>query len=165
MGGTNPEEPPSRRDIFEASLSGAQERPWIPRLRSDQPLPYHPLPRSLERFREEEGLENRDKRLQEVWKKLPHKAQPHHDQVSIDTMPIVEHAALTKDRAEKLTRMYEDELLMRVAEEEGSTPSEVNWDDFKRYAEEKEAGMYYSLVPVALTLITLISPRTLACLP
>ena len=139
MGGMSEEERPSRRDLFEASLSGAQERPWFPRLRSDPPLPHHPPPRSLDRFREEEGEENREKRLQELWKKLPHKTKPHTPQTAVESVPVTEHASLTKDRAEKLTRMYEEELVRRVSEEDGGA-SELSWKDFKKYAEEKETG-------------------------
>lgn len=59
---------PHKRDIFEGSYSGAQERPYIPRLRSD-PNPYRPLPHSLEEYRYEEGIEARENRLRKLWRK------------------------------------------------------------------------------------------------
>lgn len=133
---------PSGRDIFEASYSGAQERPFIPRLRSDH-YSYHPLARSLQQFRQEEGEENRDKRLHTLWKKLPHKGNHiSTKEIEASSVPVIEHAALTKERAETLTKIYEDELVRRCAEEEEDPSSPVTWKDFKKYAEEKEAGGY-----------------------
>ena len=70
---------PTRREVFEASLAGAQTRPFIPRLRSDPP-PYQPLPHSLVEFRVQEGRENREHRLKQLWYSLPKKQKLEHDE-------------------------------------------------------------------------------------
>jgi hypothetical protein len=45
---------------------------------------------------------------------------------------------LTKENAEKLTEIYEDELRKRCVEED--TVEAITWTEFKRYADNKEAG-------------------------
>ncbi|KAH8113244.1 mitochondrial carrier [Phellopilus nigrolimitatus] len=134
----------SGREIYEGSMSGAQDRPFIPRLRSDLPL-IRPLPRSLDNFREEEGSENREKRLHGLWKKIPH---PHRERLLREQdsishwVPVNDHVSLTRERAENLTKMYEDELLRECAEE-GDTSGPVTWKDFRKYADYKEAELWH----------------------
>ncbi len=52
-----------KRAVYDGSISGAQDRPYIPHLRSDPPS-FHPLPRSLAEFRNQEGREYRKARLE-----------------------------------------------------------------------------------------------------
>lgn len=143
---------PSGREIFEGALSGALDRPFIPRLRSDPPTTsFLPLARSLEAFRHEEGLDNREKRLHAVWKRIPHPRGSHHhthsharpdklDGVPSSWIPANEDASLTREKAERLTAMYHDELMKECALEEGNTLEPVTWREFKAYADYKEAG-------------------------
>ncbi|KAI5124933.1 hypothetical protein M0805_007360 [Coniferiporia weirii] len=138
-------ERPSGRDIFEGSLSGAQDRPFIPRLRSD-PSSYHPLPRSLDEFRNEEGSENREGRLHALWRKIPHPHRGNHAlkrESASDWVPATGHASLTPERAEGLRRMYHDELLRKCALEESDPSGPITWKDFKKYAENKEAELWH----------------------
>jgi len=140
---------PSRRDVFEGSVSGALDRPFIPRLRSDS-RPNGRLASSLEAFRQEEGRDLRKRRLQALWKKIPHNGNAEgHDisQSPLSSIAVKEHGPLDRDRAEKLARMYEDELMRRCLEaagDEGSSEA-VTWMEFKNYAFEKEAGMYCTI--------------------
>lgn len=136
--------PPSRRAIFEASDSGAQERPWLPRLRSDPP-PFHPLARSLVDFRRQEGQEERERRLRKLWTRLP-KRPPEEDvddEAIAKAYPVTHDGELTKESAKQLVKMYEDELFGRCREHTYSLRNRsVSWDDFRKYAEAKEAGMF-----------------------
>ena len=159
------------REIFDASQSGAQSRPLLPRLRSD-PLSssvIHPLARSLESFRKEEGVENREKRLHAIWKRIPHprrerkQLQQHHahsghvnrlDVASTRWVPATtgsaggqENASLTREKAENLVDMYHDELLRECALEDGDPTEPVTWKDFRKYADYKEAGKYRPFYP------------------
>lgn len=152
---------PTNREIFEASQSGkahsnsyvdsvmwvlntsvgAQDRPWIPRLRGDK-HDYFPLPRSLEEFREQEGRENRKARLQELWKRLPSLDHRATDASINDKEPI------TRDRAEQLRRAYANELLERCGKS-GSpdeTPQSIGWKEFKEYAQNKEVGEFSNFI-------------------
>ena len=152
----------SRHGLFDDVLSGKQQlRPFIPRLRSD-PAPFHPLARSLDEFRREEG-EDREKRLRALWKKIPHPTRAKHAESGANgnergsgqaTQDERFDAAvtkwepanarmhnITKERAEYLTRIYHDELLKECALENGMDPTvPVSWSDFKAYADYKEAG-------------------------
>jgi solute carrier family 25 (mitochondrial phosphate transporter), member 23/24/25/41 len=133
---------PSRREIFEATLSGEQDRPWIPRLRSDPP-PYHPVPKTLAAFREEEGRAERKRRLQALWKHLCKQGYHFHREAGSKTIAKVtgEQAGHTLEKAEKLRAAYEDELLSHVGGHTTSNvSSQIGWNSFKEYAEEKETG-------------------------
>lgn len=134
------EERPPGREIFEATITGAQPRPFIPRLRSDPPVyeTYHPLPQSLAEFREREGRAERKKLLYQMWKELPH---PEHYVPSAEKASLSGRAKLTPMKAEKLQLLYEEELLGSCGGHvEGNSASPVNWKEFKEYAEAKEAG-------------------------
>ncbi|THH11487.1 hypothetical protein EW145_g618 [Phellinidium pouzarii] len=139
-------ERPSGRDIFEASLSGAQNRSFIPRLRSDPPHYYQPLPRSLTEFRDKEGSEDREKHLHTLWKKITHIHKGKHpfkqDSIS-HWIPATNNASLTPEKAEDLKKMYQDELLRECTLEEGDHWGPVTWKDFKKYAEKKEAELWH----------------------
>ncbi|KAH7914187.1 mitochondrial carrier [Hygrophoropsis aurantiaca] len=131
---------PNGREIFETSLSGEQDRPFIPRLRSD-PSPYHPLPHSLLEFREQEGKVRREHRLRELWNQLP-KSQ--HDPACVEVVQAIQPGqALTRDRAEEMKRVYEDELIGRcVGHAANERPNHIRWTEFRRYAESKEAELW-----------------------
>lgn len=128
----------SGREIFDTAFSGAQHRPFIPRLRSDPPL-YHPLPKSLVEFREQEGREERERRLRAIWKHLP-RSESHVPNTG-KVMSVTERASLTSEKAEELKLMYENELLGTCGGNMSSnTTSPVGWKEFKNYAEAKEVG-------------------------
>ncbi|KAL5527348.1 hypothetical protein ACEPAG_6139 [Sanghuangporus baumii] len=145
MGAT--QDRPSGQEIYEGVLAGAFERPFIPRLRSDVPPLRRPA-RSLDDFRREEGLENREKRLRAIWKRIPHPRKTHHsylnsrleklDPVASNWVSANEDASLNREKAERLTAMYHDELLKECALEEGNTLEPVTWKEFKMYADYKE---------------------------
>ena len=133
---------PTRREIFDATLSGVQRPPFIPRLKSDPPA-YHPIPHSLVEFREQEGFVNREQRFHRLWMKLP-KRVPHHD-IDDDEVsrqyPVRNDHALTEESAKRLEAMYEDELLGSCGgHTSGFKRRVVSWEDFQKYAETKEAG-------------------------
>lgn len=127
----------SGRDIYNASLSGAQDRPLIPRLRSD---PTHPgFPHTLQEFRESEGRENRKRRLQVLWKRLT--ISPHHDHdFHMNSSDIADTDKLTQENAESLKMMYDNELLGHCGH--SATLSQIGWKEFKEYAEAKEIELW-----------------------
>lgn len=133
---------PSGRDIYEASLSGAQNRPFIPRLRSD-PSPYHPLARTLDDFRGEEGRENRKRRLQALWKHICKGGYNVH-QDNAKAIHQLDGLDLTPEKAEALRASYEHELLQHCggdrSEPGSSNLGHIKWRQFKEYAEAKEVG-------------------------
>jgi solute carrier family 25 (mitochondrial phosphate transporter), member 23/24/25/41 len=138
-----PEKCPTGHDLYESCLSGAQDRPFIPRLRSDPP-PFHPLPHSLLEFRQQEGKEERERRLQELWRRLPNSSYHGSDIAGSRKFPSGER--LTVHKAEEMRRVYEDELLRKCG---GHTmneqPNHIRWPEFRRYAEAKEAGKWIIL--------------------
>jgi solute carrier family 25 (mitochondrial phosphate transporter), member 23/24/25/41 len=124
----------SNRAVYDGSISGAQDRPYIPRLRSDPP-PYHPLPQSLVDFRAQEGREYRKTRLHALWKQLL-RALDTEDTDDSDAVSFpVGGAALTPESARQMRKIYDKELM-------GSCKSSghIGWKEFKKYAEDKEAG-------------------------
>ncbi|KAF7977433.1 hypothetical protein HWV62_3588 [Athelia sp. TMB] len=133
---------PTGREIFEATITGAQPRPFIPRLRSDPPAyeVYHPLPKSLAEFREREGRAERKKLLYQLWQQLP---RPEHYVPHAEKASLAERTKLTPMKAEKLKLLYEEELLGSCGGHvEGNSGSPVNWKEFKEYAEAKEAELW-----------------------
>jgi solute carrier family 25 phosphate transporter 23/24/25/41 len=131
---------PSGRKIFEDSLSGTQDRPFIPRLRFDSNLTYQPLPRTLEEFRSREGRENRKRRLRDLWHQLSN-LNHHglHANASAEGTPFGGTAtSLTPEKAVSLMTIYENELLGRCGGYMSDTV--LGWRAFVRYAEAKEAG-------------------------
>lgn len=147
---------PSSREIFEASYSGAQSRPFIPRLRSDPP-PYHPLPNNLVEFREQEGQSRREQRLREVWLRLPKRRN--HDDADDEEIarkyPVRKDGVLTRESAKELEEMYEDELVGRCGgHTSGFRRRSIGWREFREYAAQKEAGMSLPLSRYIAVLIT-----------
>ncbi|EIW82136.1 mitochondrial carrier [Coniophora puteana RWD-64-598 SS2] len=131
---------PSARAIFDTTLSGEQDRPFIPPLKSD-PLPYHPPPHSLFEFREQEGQPAREERLRELWKKLPNRE--HHASSTAISNTSVEEGKLTPEMAREMKREYEDELLSRCGGLVSDGSSRViAWPEFRKYAEAKEAELW-----------------------
>ncbi|KAJ7180124.1 mitochondrial carrier [Mycena crocata] len=136
MGEQDKDQNQTGREIFDASDSGAEDRPFIPKLRSD-PLPRRP-PRSLSEFREQEGRENRKRRLKELWKQLP---VIHHGS---RTPGALDDAGITPETAQRLITMYEKELLRKCGGHSSSTSpmGGIGWKEFKEYAEAKETELW-----------------------
>jgi solute carrier family 25 phosphate transporter 23/24/25/41 len=133
----------SRRLVYDGSISGAQDRPYIPHLRSDPPS-YHPLPRSLAEFRAQEGREYRKARLLALWKQLL--AAIDSDAVEnagpdAPTYPVGSSTALTPESARQMRKTYERELMGRC---NLKSSGRIGWKEFKKYAEDKEAGQSLS---------------------
>ena len=129
---------PTGQEIYDACLSGVQDRPFIPRLRSD-PLLHRPIPDSLLEFREQEGEETRERRLHDLWRHLPSTHLQGSDTVAAPGIAFGE--PLTPEKAENLRRVYEDELLRRCSGHISSQKlTHIPWPDFRQYAEAKEAG-------------------------
>lgn len=134
-----------RREIFEASFSGAQPRPFIPRLRSDPPS-YQPLPHNLFEFREQEGQECRTTRLKKLWATLPKNVRINHgededEQVAKEYTVDDGKQLLTREWAQRLEEMYQDELFTRCRTHTlGLLHRNIGWAEFEKYAEAKEAG-------------------------
>lgn len=136
---------PSGREIFEASLSGAQSRPFIPPLKSDPPS-FQPLPHSLLEFRQQEGTGERERRLRQLWMKLPKRTRIDHEEDHegvAEDYPVQSESSLTLEGAMKLKAMYEAELLGRCGgHTSGFTRRHIGWREFQKYAEAKEAGAH-----------------------
>ena len=129
---------PTGREIYEACLVGVRGRPFIPRLRSD-PLPYRPIPSSLLEFREQEGKENRERRLHDLWRRLPNTRSQGSETAA--TLGTSLGESLTPEKAENMRRVYEDELLRRCGGHISSPRlTHLPWPEFRDYAEAKEAG-------------------------
>jgi solute carrier family 25 (mitochondrial phosphate transporter), member 23/24/25/41 len=150
----------SGRDIYNASLSGALDRPLIPRLRSD-PI-YHTFPHTLQEFRDWEGRENRKRRLQVLWKRLS--IPPHDDrEFHMSTSDTADTDRLMRDKAESLKLMYDNELLGRCGH--SSALNQIGWKEFKEYAEAKEVGESSWILSSLLCLEYPSVTRTMVHLP
>ena len=139
----------SRREIFEASLSGKQTRPFVPRLRSDPPA-YQPIPHNLAEFRVQEGRDVRERRLRRLWVSLPKHPKLQHyesdDGEVAKEYPVANDHCLTKESAQRLEEMYQDELLLRFRRHTaGFLNRNIGWEEFEKYADVKEAGMFLQI--------------------
>lgn len=124
---------PDKRTIFEETLSGARERPWIPPLRRDNHASSN-LPKSLAEFRAQEGPENRNSRLHALWKSICKRGYSHQP-----SRPGPRSVAV--EQAERLRAAYEDDLFKHFGGHL-SGPHPVSWKEFKKYAEEKEVELW-----------------------
>lgn len=140
----SPNSGPSKRDVYEATLRGEQDsQPFIPHLRSD-PETYHSLPHSLVEFRKDEGRAERKRKLLLLWKKTNERIPSPHNRVEEGVDDKGVGRGLTLERAQRLDDEYEQELLGRCQNGNGSSSSKrthIDWKEFKEYALAKEAGM------------------------
>ncbi|KAH9006979.1 mitochondrial carrier [Lactarius hatsudake] len=129
----------SKRAIYDACVSGAQDRPHIPHLRSDPTTSYLPLPQSLVEFRELEGREYRKARLRALWQRLLTALDA--EGTGADAVPrrLVGGAALTPESAAQMRKMYERELMESCSD----SPGHIGWKEFKKYAEDKEVELWH----------------------
>ncbi|KIP10715.1 hypothetical protein PHLGIDRAFT_125406 [Phlebiopsis gigantea 11061_1 CR5-6] len=136
---------PSRREIFEASFNGAQDRPWLPRLRADPPA-YRPAPHDLCQFRGLEGKESRERRLRRLWNSLPKNPEIKHDEDEDEAIArkyaVEDDQSLTEDDAKRLQEMYNDELYNNCLGS-GFLHRKIGWKEFERYADAKEAELWH----------------------
>ncbi|KEP55681.1 putative calcium-dependent carrier protein [Rhizoctonia solani 123E] len=137
--------PSSASALFEATLNGAADRPFIPPLRHD-PDPYD-IPPRLEDYRSAEG-KYRETRLRKLWEQLPPTNHSQKDGTRT-VMPVaLTHVDdLTPERATQLRKMYDDELLGRcrnpTSMRDGDPHAlEVDWNGFRAYANAKEAELW-----------------------
>ncbi|KAL5637076.1 hypothetical protein ACGC1H_000897 [Rhizoctonia solani] len=137
--------PSSASALFEATLNGASDRPFIPPLRHD-PDPYD-IPPRLEDYRSAEG-KHRETRLRKLWEQLPPTTHTQKDGTRT-VMPVaLTHVDnLTPERATQLRKMYDDELLGRcrnpTSMRDGDPHAlEVDWNGFRAYANAKEAELW-----------------------
>ena len=165
----SPDNASSKRDTVKATVSGAQDGPLLPRLRSDvvQPPPpqqqQQPVPHTLEEFRRLEGREQRKARLREIWNQWP---QRRHRKSSADrgtraqkTLPATGTSNLTPEAAEKLSEMYDEELLGSCKTSHSVTDAHpIGWKPFVAYAKAKEAGTRF--IVAILTVCYLLYSRT-----
>ncbi|KXN89640.1 Calcium-binding mitochondrial carrier SAL1 [Leucoagaricus sp. SymC.cos] len=123
-----------------SSLSSSQGAQPIPLHRSDQVPP--PQPHSLEEFRKSEGRENRKRRLQALWNRLPplpqHKAHPTDHMTPKPLGPD----GLTYEKAETIRAMYDDELLVHCKGSKDRGAQRIGWEEFKEYAKAKEVELW-----------------------
>ena len=126
-----------KRAVYDGSISGTQDRPYIPHLRSDPPS-YHPLSRSLAEFREQEGREYRKARLRALWKQLLAALDTDIEDMDLHggtTRSVGSSTNLTPETARQMRKMYERELMGRC-----KSAGHIQWKEFRKYAEDKEAG-------------------------
>jgi len=137
----------SRKEIYEDTLSGAQDQHRLPLLRSD-PHNHERLAHTLAEFRAQEGG-RREERLREVWKRLPtvdSEQARRAGEVEADRLD----ALLTREKAKELQEMYESELVGRCRNGNGLAASgsssgdepPISWKEFYKYAEAKEVELW-----------------------
>jgi len=146
---------PPRREIFDTTLAGVQDHVLVPHLRSDSPSSktYQRLAHSLDEFRQQEG-EEREPRLKDVWQRLAEARNDKGRKLIALVRPVspvtaggvgTKGTSFTREKAEKLQDIYDDELLRKCGNRSGMTQTRgpkplIPWKDFYRYAEAKEVG-------------------------
>jgi len=125
--------------------SNDKENITVPADRSLSPAdsPASVQPRTLADFRGKEGRANRKRRLQEIWKSLPDVLHEPHNR----SQGHVDPGQLTQEKAERLQKMYDRELLnlCSTRPSAGQVPH-IGWKKFKEFAEKKEVGKSLFLV-------------------
>ncbi|EJD53461.1 mitochondrial carrier [Auricularia subglabra TFB-10046 SS5] len=132
----------TRRDYYDAVLSGTYAPPFLPRLRGDPPPAIFDMPyvraRTLQEWRTDEGEARRESRLRRVWEQLPRELRAP-DAGEQEREAEAAGAAVTPERARTLKGVYDRELLRLVRGRGGR----LEWEDFLRYANEKERELWH----------------------
>jgi len=147
--------PPSRKEVFDATVAGVQDHVLLPHLRSDPSASkaYRRAAHTLEEFRRQEG-EGREARLKDIWQRLTETRNGKGKAQTTSVGPVspatsvgigVKNTIFTREKAEMLQDIYDNELEDRCGKGRGSTLTRgsrplIPWKDFYRYAEVKEAG-------------------------
>ncbi|KZW03777.1 mitochondrial carrier [Exidia glandulosa HHB12029] len=135
----------TRRDYFESVGSGAYPAPFLPPLRADARPAIYDMPyvraRTLDEWRADEGEARREARLRAVWKQLPRPLRaPDAAERAREEEAERSESDLNPERARILKHAYEQELLRVVGRH---SPDGIEWDDFLRYANKKEAELWH----------------------
>lgn len=154
--------PPSRREIFDATVAGVQDHVLLPHLRSDLPpsKAYRRVAHTLEEFRRQEG-EGREARLRDIWQRLTETRNGKGKAQTTSVGPVgpatsvgigMRNTVFTREKAEKLQDIYDNELEDKCGKGRGPTRTRgprplIPWKDFYRYAEVKEAGKLNAIPP------------------
>ena len=93
----------------------------------------------------QEGKDNRQRRLKQVYLALPKGIKFNHDEDDDEEVakeyPVESDHSLTPESAQRLQEMYQDELLSRFRRHTGGfLHRNIGWPEFEKYAEAKEAG-------------------------
>lgn len=105
-------------------------------------------PHSLTEFQQREGLENRKRRLHDLWQNISHPPSP---KTSLQTSHDANDHSVTPESAVSLKAMYDHELVGRCKSDPSSSrPSPISWEEFQTYADAKEAGGFRSYFIVYL---------------
>ncbi|KAG8830361.1 hypothetical protein FRC18_008202 [Serendipita sp. 400] len=130
----------SNKEKFDNTYTGSQPTPLLPPLRNDPQQPPATA-NSLEAYRKLETEEQRERRLQSLFKALPSES----DEVIIwnaEAQPNKGKNGTGQDldeRMEKLRNLYNRELMNRVG---GGTATPVGYKEFVKYADAKEAELW-----------------------
>ena len=154
--------PLSGREVFDATIAGVQDHVLLPHLRSDPSTSktYHRPAHSLDEFRQQEG-ERREARLKDVWQRLTTARNGKGKDNAVSARPVslvtaggagTKDTIFTREKAERLRDIYDDELLHKCGNGDGLTNTRgpkplIPWKDFYRYAEAKEVGELTITVP------------------
>jgi len=147
--------PPSRREIFDATVAGVQDHVLLPHLRSEPSTSraYRRAAHTLEEFRRQEG-EEREARLKDIWERLTVTRNGKGKIQTTSVGPVgpatsvgigMKNTIFTREKAERLQDIYDNELEDKCGKGRGPTRTRgtrplIPWKDFYRYAEVKEAG-------------------------
>ncbi|KAF6762299.1 mitochondrial carrier [Ephemerocybe angulata] len=100
-------------------------------------------PHTLAAFQQQEGSEQRKRRLQQIWGSLANSPVSSTQHVP-DAAPEQHQQALTPEKAKSLKDMYDDELVgLCKSDPSTSRPSRITWDEFQRYADAKEVELWH----------------------
>ncbi|KZT53385.1 mitochondrial carrier [Calocera cornea HHB12733] len=133
----------SKRDVFDATYAGSLAQPLLPPLRSD-PHPRRKLPKSLVDFRKLESAQERTARLRALWLSLPKNPADQDPALGAQRGEGSNaYQPLTTERARLLRGLYERELARECnGHGWGYRSSAVDWEDFQKYATEKEEELW-----------------------
>lgn len=136
-------EPPSRRELFEQSLTGAANRPPFPHLQHDAHFSDRPIPTSLDDYRAQETPQERNERIHALWLQLRALRQRPITNGPISQAPLLGRTSITSERAEELRKIYFDELVNQCQSNGGPSSSQgIDQKTFQTYVDQKEEELW-----------------------
>ncbi|KAG2013565.1 mitochondrial carrier protein RIM2 [Coprinopsis cinerea AmutBmut pab1-1] len=100
-------------------------------------------PHTLSEFQQQEGKENRKRRLHDLWQTLARPPSPN-PSTQTPSLHDAHNHPITPENARSAKAVYDDELVGRCkGDPSSSRPTPISWEEFQSYADAKEAELWH----------------------
>jgi solute carrier family 25 (mitochondrial phosphate transporter), member 23/24/25/41 len=137
-------EPPSRRELLDQSFADSSNQPPILHLQYAARFSQMPKPHTLDEYRSRESPQARADRIYTLWLQLQAlQERPILSDGSIPQLLLLEGTSINPERAEKLRKVYLEELYTECQSHAGpSRRHGIDLKTFQSYVDQKEEELW-----------------------